>query len=222
MKPFRKLSYANVVATLALFLALTGGVVWAAAKIHSNQIAKHAVKNKNLAKKAVKTNNLADNAVTSPKIADGAVGNSKLGAGSLVVATATANSIPATGATNPLVDVPLAGQNTFTPAAGQAATMMIEAKGTLAKSAASSCQVVLIPVSNGKIINAVSGVVALLAPDPSSTSIPEGIPLADASTPVGLDQPGVPQQLSLKIQRDPDCTPASQIDSVKVVVTEAK
>ena len=69
------LTYTNVVATLALFLALSGGAVYAANKITSKQIGKGAVKNKNLAKNAVKNKNLAKNSVTSPKLAKNAVKN---------------------------------------------------------------------------------------------------------------------------------------------------
>ena len=44
MKRFRpRLSYANVVASLALFLALTGGTVWAANKINGKQIKKGSI-----------------------------------------------------------------------------------------------------------------------------------------------------------------------------------
>ena len=99
------LTYTNVVATLALFLALSGGAVYAANKITSKQLGKGAVKNKNLAKNAVKNKNLAKNAVTSPKlakgavknadIADGAVNFAKIAAGTDVIATATGGPIPA-------------------------------------------------------------------------------------------------------------------------------
>ena len=98
------LTYMNVVGTLALFLALSGGVVWAANKITSKQIGKGAVKNKNLAKNAVKNKNLAKNAVTSAKlakgavknadIADGAVNFAKLAAGTDVVATVDGEAHP--------------------------------------------------------------------------------------------------------------------------------
>ncbi len=67
----RRLTYGNIVATLALFLALSGGAVWAANKITSKQIGKGAVKNKNLAKNAVKAKNLAKGSVTSAKLGEG-------------------------------------------------------------------------------------------------------------------------------------------------------
>lgn len=49
-----RLSYANVVATLALFLALGGGAVWAAGKIGSGEIKKDAVLSKHIKAGAVK------------------------------------------------------------------------------------------------------------------------------------------------------------------------
>ena len=64
MRPHRRvLTYANVAATLALFLAVSGGVVYAA-----GGLGKNAVKTKNIAPKAVKTKSIAANAVTGAKI----------------------------------------------------------------------------------------------------------------------------------------------------------
>ena len=145
MKRFRpRLTYANVVATLALFLALSGGVVWAANKITSKQIGKGAVKNKNLAKNAVKAKNLAKNAVTSAKLKKGAVTNAKVGngavnfaklaAGTNVIASATAG--PVSAKQDGPVDVPLNPPLTVTPVAGQLITVNIEARGTLVQSGA--------------------------------------------------------------------------------------
>jgi hypothetical protein len=53
----RAFTYANVVATIALFLAVSGGVVYAA-----STLGKNAVKSKNIAANAVKARNLAKNA----------------------------------------------------------------------------------------------------------------------------------------------------------------
>lgn len=64
-------SYANVVATLALFLAL-GGTAWAA-------LGKNAVKTRNIAPSAVTGPKLKNGAVTGPKIARDAVTARKLG-----------------------------------------------------------------------------------------------------------------------------------------------
>ena len=143
----RRLTYANVAATLALFLTLSGGAVWAADKITSKQIGKGAVKTKNLAKSAVKAKNLAKKSVTSAKLAKGAVTNAKLGDGSVnfakiaagtnVIASATGGPVPADqeGVTN----VPLSPPITLTAAAGQAISLNVEARGTLAQKATGSC-----------------------------------------------------------------------------------
>ena len=66
----RHLTYANVVATMALFLALTGGVVFAASKIGSSDLAKRAVKTQNIAANAVKSPQIKNNAVNSGDIRD--------------------------------------------------------------------------------------------------------------------------------------------------------
>ena len=98
-----KLTYANVVATLALFLALGGGTFAVAAALKKNsvkskQIAPDAVKaqeiapgvvgTEELADAGVSTSKLADAAATAQKIADGSVGGAKLG--DMVVRTADA------------------------------------------------------------------------------------------------------------------------------------
>jgi hypothetical protein len=51
-----RLSYANVVATLALFLAVSGGVAWAAGKISGKQIKANSIPG-NRIKKNTLTNN---------------------------------------------------------------------------------------------------------------------------------------------------------------------
>jgi hypothetical protein len=63
-----------VVATLALFLALGGGAVWAAGKIGSGGIKRNAIKSKHLAAGAVKTGDIAANAATGAKVAEGSLG----------------------------------------------------------------------------------------------------------------------------------------------------
>ena len=57
-----KLSYSNVVATVALFAALGGGA-YAASKIHSNDIAKNAVLSKHIKKGQVKGSDALDHSL---------------------------------------------------------------------------------------------------------------------------------------------------------------
>jgi hypothetical protein len=69
----RRLSYANVIATIALFCAIGGGTFAFAA------LKKNSVGTKQIAKNAVKEAEIAKNAVTAKKIAAGAVTDAKLG-----------------------------------------------------------------------------------------------------------------------------------------------
>lgn len=79
MKKLRsKLTYANVVATLALFIAVGGASAFAA-----TQLAKNSVGPKQLKKNAVTTPKIKNGAITGAKIKDGAIGGAKVNAGSL-------------------------------------------------------------------------------------------------------------------------------------------
>ncbi len=69
----RHLTYANVVATVALFAVLGGGA-WAAAKIGTGDIKNGAVTTKKLAKAAVATKKLEKNAVTGKKVDESSLG----------------------------------------------------------------------------------------------------------------------------------------------------
>jgi hypothetical protein len=227
-----KLSYANVVATLALFLALSGGVVWAAHKITSKQIGKGAVKNKNLAKNAVKAKNLAKNAVTSAKLNKGAVTNAKLGdgavnfakiaAGTNVIASATSAG-PVSAKQEGPVNVPLSSPLSVTPVAGQPITVDIEARATLTQTGTSSCSVAVFPFVNGNPL-LIGELSVLESPDvPPEPPFGAGIPQADLAFPVGLTQPGVPQNITLEMFGDEtDCTSGSTLDQVAIVATQAK
>ena len=231
MKSVRKrLSYGNVVATLALFLALSGGAVYAAGKITSKQIGKGAVKNKNLAKNAVKNKNLAKNAVTSPKlaksavknanVADGAINFAKIAAGTDVIATATGGPIPVNLETAPL---PLNPPLSVTPTAGQPLTVNLEARGTLIGTPGNTCQAAAIPLVNGNPM--LIGELGLLQSpdDPPEPPFPNGIPVGRVSFPIGLTQPGVAQSIGVQVLGgNTDCTAGSRIDQVAVVITQAK
>jgi len=77
----KRLSYANVMSSLAVFLVLTGATAFAAA-----QLAKNSVGAKQLKKNAVRTAKIKNAAVTTDKIADGAVIAAKLADGSVLTA----------------------------------------------------------------------------------------------------------------------------------------
>ena len=224
----RRVTYGNVVATVALFLALSGGAVWAANKITSKQIGKGAVKNKNLAKNAVKAKNLAKGSVTSAKlgksavgnaaIADGAVSFAKLAAGSEVVASATGGPVPADQKGS--VTIPINPPIAVTPVAGQPLLVSVEARGTLVKSG-TSCNVAIFPVVNGSPL--LSGELVQLSAPSGTPPFAGGAPVGAMTFPLGAAQPGVPQNVTLLLfNTSSGCAPGSRIDQVAVVVTEEK
>jgi hypothetical protein len=78
------LSYANIVATLALFLVLSGGAAFAVTrKVGSKELQAGAVTAAKIKKGAVGEGKLADGAVSGAKLATGAVTAPKLAAGSV-------------------------------------------------------------------------------------------------------------------------------------------
>jgi hypothetical protein len=78
-----RITYANVVSTLALFLVLGGGAAFAATKLTTSDIKKGAIKTKLLAKNAVSSAKIASNAVKTRNIAPSAVGGKQLAADSV-------------------------------------------------------------------------------------------------------------------------------------------
>jgi hypothetical protein len=94
----RTFTYANVVATIALFLALSGGAVYAATNLGKNavkstNIAAKAVKARNLAANAVKAKSLGANSVTTAKIKKEAVTPAKIKKASLGRASLAAGTL---------------------------------------------------------------------------------------------------------------------------------
>jgi hypothetical protein len=86
MKP--KLSYANVVSTLALFIAISGASAYAA-----SQLADRSVGEPQLRPGAVTADKIRKNAVTAPKIKAAAIKQGKLADGSVTAAKLALNSI---------------------------------------------------------------------------------------------------------------------------------
>src|SRR4051794_465561 len=92
-----RLTYANVMATLAFFLAI-GGISYAAIKlpknsVHSKQIAAGAVRTGDIGKAAVSGAKIKPGAVTGTSIAPGAVGRSQLGADAVGTAQIGAGAV---------------------------------------------------------------------------------------------------------------------------------
>ncbi|HMJ73818.1 MAG TPA: hypothetical protein VK471_10695 [Solirubrobacterales bacterium] len=93
-----KLSYANVVSTLALFLALGGATAYAVNQlppesigakqlrpgaVTADKIRKHAVTAPKLMSQAIKSGKIANGAVKEAKLANASVGNAKLASGAV-------------------------------------------------------------------------------------------------------------------------------------------
>ena len=105
MKQLRnRLTYANVMSSLAVFLVLGGATAFAATKIGANQLKANSVKTGKIVKEAVTTSKIKNNAVNTGKIADGAVTSAKIADKAVTGAkidASTVGTVPnATNATN--------------------------------------------------------------------------------------------------------------------------
>lgn len=79
MKQIRKrLTYANVMSSIAVFLVLAGGVAYAAKKVGTKEIRGNAITTRKIKKNAVTTGKIRNRAVTNAKIRDGAVTGAKI------------------------------------------------------------------------------------------------------------------------------------------------
>ncbi|HWP33057.1 MAG TPA: hypothetical protein VNL97_04855, partial [Solirubrobacterales bacterium] len=118
MKKIRqRLTYANVMSSLAVFLVLGGATAIAAKKIGSHQLKANSVTTAKIKKNAVTTAKIKNKAVNFTKIADG----------TNVVATATGGPIAANNEAP--TTIPLAGTPSFTPQAGVVDFLSVELKG---------------------------------------------------------------------------------------------
>jgi hypothetical protein len=236
MKLRNSLTYANVVATLALFLALSGGVVYAATKLDKNavkskNIAANAVKTRNLAKNAVKTKTIAANAVTNAKIKKGAVSGGKvakatltrnnIAAGTLAglqVAEVQAASVPGlTVSGSGGTAVPLTGDAAFTPVAGKSYELLVELKGTPTDADGGGpevCSAFVNMFVNGVPMNG-AGIWANANGAPPFNVEPIG----SSSAAVGLQQAGQAQTLSASSFGSTGCS-AATTGSLRAVVIE--
>lgn len=219
MKDLRsRMSYANVVATLALFLALTGGTVYAASKLGRDE-----VKSKNIAKGAVKNSDLAKNSVKGKNIKGGAVASSDLTADLLskldteVTASASGGPAPivAGGADVPL---PITGTTTFTSKPGEVTAIAAEGLFTVATSnVANECSPDVRVYVDGEPTN------IFVSPegDVNSATLKSSTG-RDAYGPYGLVDPGVQHTLTASLSGDPDCLATSTLDKLEIRVVQIR
>jgi hypothetical protein len=214
-----KLTYANVVASLALFLALSGGVVWASGKIGAGQLKANSVSAGKIKRNAISAGKIRPNAVTGTKIKPGSIDFSKLAAGTTVVATASGSAVPADNATP--VTVPLSGTANFTTQAGTVYFLSVEAKGTPTREGKEPCEITVLPYVNGSLWGTPKGALALSAFEPTVDQPTGLVPIVGHTGPIGLISPGASQTVAVKLAGDPDCAAGSAV-SVGIAVTQAK
>src|SRR6478672_3440043 len=130
-----RLTYANVVSTLTLFLVLGGGAAFAAKKLTTSDIKKGAIKTKLIAGNAVTKAKIAKNAVTGAKVKNGSLTPADLDGGASVVADATGGPLDV-GASP--TSVPLSG-GSWTQGPKESDLIMVKLDATLAATAGSSC-----------------------------------------------------------------------------------
>ncbi len=213
-----RLTYANVVATLALVLALGGGTVYAAIKLGKND-----VDSKNIAKGAVKTSDLGKNAVKSPKIKDGTIEAGDIAAGVIpqldadVAGSATAGPQGGINA-NTTSPLPLSGDTTVTPGAGSVVALAAEGRFTISATAPG-----LFCSPAARLL--VNGQPTRVFVDPEAegnTTTPVQSPGRDADGPFGLLDPDAPLTITAQLQGDVDCAASSQLDRLEVKIVRIR
>jgi hypothetical protein len=212
-----RLTYANVVATLALVLAIGGGTVYAAVELGKND-----VKSKHIAPGAVEKSDLGKNAVTSPKVRNGAIKADDLAAGIFqgigVDVTGSAASGPK-GAINADTTQPLTltGKTSFTPRAGEVAALAAEGRFTIATTnAAQQCSPDVFLFLNGQQTR------VFVNPDIDDSTTPVTTLGRDADGPFGLINPGVPLTVTAEIHGDADCTADSRLDRLQIRILQIR
>lgn len=96
----KRLTYANVMSSIAVFLILGGATAFAAKKIGSNEIKGNSITTGKIKKEAVSASKIKKNAITTAKIADGAVTGAKLNLGTVGTVPNAAHAINADNANN--------------------------------------------------------------------------------------------------------------------------
>jgi len=235
-----RLTYANLVSTLALFLALGGGAAYAASKVNSGDLAKGAVHTSNVFKRAITSGKLAVGAVRSNQVVDGAIGSKQLannavgtkqianaaigskqiGAAAVApsnlefpvfyAASPKGGSVPVTGGSAPY---PLA-DSTWTQNPGQIEVVFGAAVATVAYdgSGPGSCQVFFEVFLNGQQVGG-GGL------STSSTSL-EPIEQTIGAQPQIDPVAPVTNHLTMQSGSNGACTPDSAIDSARFRVLD--
>lgn len=94
----KRLTYANVMSSIAVFLVLGGATAFAAAKIGSNQLKGNSVTTGKIKKEAVTSTKIKNNAVTGAKVKDGSLTGSDIIASTIGTVPNATNAINAANA----------------------------------------------------------------------------------------------------------------------------
>jgi hypothetical protein len=167
MKSLRKrLTYANVMSSIAVFLVVAGGTAFAATKIGSNEIKANAII----------TGKIKKEAVTEGKIKAGAIGNSRLANAAVTASKLAANSVTGSALADGSVSSGKLANNSVT--AGALADESVTSS-KLANNAVTAGKLADASVTSGKLAN------ASVTPEKLSQQyLPlatEGVPVAGAN-----------------------------------------
>lgn len=121
----KRLTYANVMSSIAVFLILGGATAFAAKKISSNQIKGNSITTGKIKKEAVTASKIKKNSVTTVKVKNGAITGPKVNLSTLGTVPSATTATTATTATN------LAGQTPFFIRLGFGQSKTIAANGAV-------------------------------------------------------------------------------------------
>jgi hypothetical protein len=96
----KRVTYANVMSSIAVFLVLGGASAYAAKKIGSNEIKGNSITTGKIKKEAVSASKIKKNSITTVKIANGAVTGAKLNLGTVGTVPNAAHANSADNANN--------------------------------------------------------------------------------------------------------------------------
>ena len=213
-----KLTYANVAATLALFIVLTGGAAWAANKINGKQIKKNSIPGNRIKKASLTNNQVKKSTLTNDRIKPGTIQRSALAARTLstvIVADTSATNLPGASTPTPPGPTPvsLTGTNSFTPVAGKAYEMMLELVGNPVNKSPFRCR----PTVQVYVNSVPTTCLPISAEDPDP-GFDSRFPESSFTTPL-LNESG-PQFITAKVFGDEDCEPSTTLNQLRIVVAQ--
>jgi hypothetical protein len=111
----KRLTYANVMSSIAVFLVLGGGAAYAAKKVGSNEIKGNSITTGKIKKEAVTASKIKNNAISTSKIAKDAVTGDKINESTLGTVPSATSATTASNLTPPEAfrEIGAAGQPPF-------------------------------------------------------------------------------------------------------------